>query len=89
MYHVLLTLKIAHPDQFHEGLHVTPHTFDVLVSKLGNNVIFQNNSHCPQMPVEEQVAITLFHFGHDGNTASLQGVANWAGTGKGTVLLVT
>jgi hypothetical protein len=41
------------------------------------------------MPVEEQVAITLYRFGHDSNAASIQGVANWAAVGKGTVLLVT
>ena len=89
MRHVLFALKTARPDQFREELRVTPHTFDVLISKLGDDIVFQNNSHCPQMPVEEQVAITLFRFGHDGNAASLQGVANWAGISKGTVLFVT
>jgi cytochrome b subunit of formate dehydrogenase len=41
------------------------------------------------MAVEEHLAITLYHFGHDGNVAGLQGVVNWAAVGKGTVLLVT
>jgi len=41
------------------------------------------------MPVEEQLAITLFHFGRDGNGSGLQDVANWAGVAKGTVSLVT
>lgn len=41
------------------------------------------------MPVEEQLAITLYRFGHDGNAASLQCVANWAGVSKGTVGVVT
>jgi hypothetical protein len=54
-----------------------------------NDSVFRNTSSKPQMPVEEQVAIALYHFGHDGNTASIQGVANWAAVGKGTVLLVT
>jgi hypothetical protein len=89
MCHVLFTLKSARPDQFCEELRVTPHTFDVLVNKLQYDIVFGNNSSCPQMPVEEQLAVTLFRFGHDGNAASLQGVANWAGLGKGTVLLVT
>jgi hypothetical protein len=89
MHHVILTLKSARPDQFREELRVTPRTFDVLVSKLRDDVVFCNHSYCPQMPVEEQVAITLFRFGHDGNAAGLQGVANWAGIGKGTALLVT
>ena len=39
--------------------------------------------------VEEQLAITLCHFGHDGNAASLQSIANWTAVWKGTVLLVT
>jgi hypothetical protein len=89
MHHVLFMLKSACSDQFHEELCVTPHTFDTLVTKLQYDAVFGNNSHCPQMPVEEQLAITLFHFGHDGNAAGLQGVANWAGVGKGTVVLVT
>ena len=89
MHHVLFTLKSAHPDQFREELHVTPRTFDILVNKLQYDMVFGNSSHHPQMPVEEQLAITLFCFGHDGNAANLQGVANWAAVGKGTVLLVT
>ncbi|KAH7902807.1 hypothetical protein BJ138DRAFT_1108223 [Hygrophoropsis aurantiaca] len=38
---------------------------------------------------EEQLAVTLYCFGHNGNGASLQQVANWAGMGKGIVHLVT
>ena len=41
------------------------------------------------MPVENQVAITLWQFRRFGNGATLQQVANWAGCGKGTVDLVT
>jgi hypothetical protein len=41
------------------------------------------------MPVESQLAIALFRFGHSGNAAGLQKVANWAGVGKGTVTVVT
>lgn len=51
--------------------------------------MFYNNSNNAQLPVETQLAIALYHFGHDGNAASLQDVANWAGVGKGTVLLCT
>ncbi|KAF8224448.1 hypothetical protein L208DRAFT_1511540 [Tricholoma matsutake] len=88
MHHVLFTLKSACPDQFHKEICVTPLTFDVLVTRLQNDIIFGNNSSHPQMSVEEQLAITLFRFSHDGNAASIQSVANWAGVGKGTVLLV-
>ena len=41
------------------------------------------------MPIEHQLAITLYHFGHFGNAASLDDVAKWSGYTKGTVLLVT
>jgi hypothetical protein len=51
--------------------------------------VFFNNSNQPQLPVEIQLAILLYRFGHDGNAASLQSVANWAGVGKGTVMLCT
>jgi hypothetical protein len=51
--------------------------------------VFFNDSNNPQLAVKDQLAITLYRFGHDGNAASLQGVANWAGVGKGTVTLCT
>jgi hypothetical protein len=41
------------------------------------------------MPIEEQLAITLCHFGHYGNAASTMKVALWVGVGYGTIKLVT
>ena len=41
------------------------------------------------MPVEQQLAIALYRFGHYGNAASTMKVALWAGVGFGTVPLVT
>ena len=41
------------------------------------------------MPVDEQLAIALFCFGHYGNAVSTLKVALWAGAGFGTVSLVT
>ena len=41
------------------------------------------------MPVEQQLAIALYRFGHYGNAASTMKVALWAGVGCGTVRLVT
>ncbi|KIL54975.1 hypothetical protein M378DRAFT_18370 [Amanita muscaria Koide BX008] len=89
MRHVLLEVKNPRPDKFREELRVSPCTFDMLVAAIENDPIFQNASNTAQMAVEEQLAITLYRFGHDGNAAGLQGVANWAAVGKGTVLLVT
>ena len=58
-------------------------------TELQNDSVFGNNSSKPQISVEEQLAIVLYWFGHDGNAASIKGVANWAVVGKGTILLVT
>ena len=41
------------------------------------------------MPIDQQIAIALYHFGHYGNAASTMKVALWAGVGFGTVSLVT
>ncbi len=89
LQHILLTLKTARPDHFRQELRVSPQTFDSIVSAIEKDPVFFNNSNNSQLPVEEQLAITLYRFGHDGNSASLQSVANWAGVGKGTVLLAT
>ncbi|KAJ7206870.1 hypothetical protein GGX14DRAFT_535427 [Mycena pura] len=77
-------LKNTRPD-----LRVSLFTFDQLVNKIANDPVFANNSFNAQMPVEDQLAISLYRFGHSGNAASLQKVANWAGVGKGTVTLAT
>lgn len=87
--HLLLTLKNARPDHFRQELRVSPKTFDSIVSAIEGDPVLFNHSQNPQMPIEEQLGITLYQFGHDGNAASLQSVANWAGVGKGTVLLAT
>ncbi|KAJ7473226.1 hypothetical protein FB451DRAFT_1248785 [Mycena latifolia] len=85
MRHVLTDVKDTRADLFREDLRVTPHTFDQLVNKIATDPVFTNESRNGQMPVEDQLAITLFRFGHSGNAAGLQKVANWAGVGKGTV----
>ncbi|RDX44581.1 hypothetical protein OH76DRAFT_1359516 [Lentinus brumalis] len=87
--HVLHVFKNARPDKFREQLRINPTTFDRLVARLASDPVFSNDSDTPQMPVEQQVAIALYRFGHYGNAASLESVANWAGCGKGTVDLVT
>lgn len=87
--HTLSVLKTQRPDLFRQQLRVWPSTFDRVVARIQNNSVFFNNSNNPQLPVETQLAIALYRFGHNGNAASLQDVANWAGVGKGTVLLCT
>jgi hypothetical protein len=89
MPHVLKILKVERPDHFREILRVTPYTFDKLREKIEDDPVFFNNSNNPQIPVEEQLAITLYRFGHDGNAASQASVGRWAGTGKGSPALHT
>lgn len=87
--HILTVLKTQRPDHFRQALRVSPATFDTIVAKIEGDSIFCNRSDQAQISVEEQLAVTLYRFGHDGNAASLQSVANWAGLGKGTITLVT
>ncbi|KDQ52057.1 hypothetical protein JAAARDRAFT_139205 [Jaapia argillacea MUCL 33604] len=89
LIHVLTVYKHSRPDHFRENLRVSPTTFDRVVSMIESDPIFSNNSQNAQIPVETQLAITLYRFGHYGNAAGLQQVANWAGVAKGTVELVT
>jgi hypothetical protein len=71
------------------ALHLSPNSFDWIVEQISDDPVFSNNSPNGQLPIDEQLAIALYRFGHDGNAASLQHIANWAGVGKGTVTLVT
>ena len=89
MPHVLKILKVERPDHFREILRVTPYTFDKLREKIEDDPVFFNNFNNPQIPIEEQLAITLYRFGHDGNTVSQASVGQWAGTRKGSPALHT
>src|SRR5258708_6871461 len=71
---------------FCQNLHVSPHTFNVLVSLIQDSPRFQNDSQNEQMPVPSQLAIALFHFGHFGSDASVDAVAQWAGCSAGAVI---
>ena len=81
--------KFNRPKIFQSYLHIDPACFDALVDVIKDDEVFQNNSNNPQMPVDEQLAIALFRFGHHGNAASTMKVALWAGVGFGTIPLVT
>ena len=83
--HILTTLKHERPDEFRADLHITPSTFDTLLDEISDDPIFTNNSNNPQLPVDIQLAITLYRFGHDSNSSGLQSTSKWAGVGKGTV----
>jgi hypothetical protein len=51
--------------------------------------IFSNNANVSQGPVSEQLAITMFQFGHYGNTPSVEAVVQWAGVSAGSVVNCT
>jgi hypothetical protein len=89
LYHVLIELKNQRPDKFREEIHLTPASFDALVAKIADDPVFSNNSNQPQLPVEVQLSIALYRFGHDRNASRLQSTANWAGVAEGTVHLCT
>ncbi|KAF8166165.1 hypothetical protein BJ912DRAFT_1003126 [Pholiota molesta] len=89
MREVLDVDKQEHPSEFRNFLRVNPTTFDKMVEQLSIHPVFQNNSPNGQMPIEDQLSIALYRFGHFGNAAGLRKVARWSGYGKGTVLLAT
>ncbi len=49
----------------------------------------KNRSNSQQFPVEIQLAIALFRFGHEGNAASVDAIAQWAGVSAGLVVKAT
>ncbi|PPQ74561.1 hypothetical protein CVT24_004353 [Panaeolus cyanescens] len=82
-------IKLHQPDVFRQDLRVSPNTFDALVQRLETDPVFSNSSSQDQMPVEHQVAIMLYRFGHSGNGVGLNKVARWSGYSKGTIVLAT
>ena len=88
--HLLLTdWKHTQPEIFCAHVHMTPKCFDLLLAALYTDPVFQRNSNLPQMPLDKQLAIALYCFGHYGNAISTSMVGLWAGIGFGTVHLVT
>ena len=86
---LLTNWKVNRPEIFQSYLRITPQCFDDLISTLQDDPIFHNDSNNQQTPVDKQVAIALYRFGHYGNAASQMKVALWAGVGYGTVSLFT
>jgi hypothetical protein len=86
---VLEDFKQGDPKRFRRNLRVSPDTFDSLLEMIHGHSVFINNSHYSQTPVSSQLAITLFRLGHDGNAASVESVAQWAGVSAGTVVNCT
>ena len=68
---VLTMLKHEWPHLFCPELRVSLPTFDALVAAIEDDPVFSNNSLNAQLAVEHQLAITLYRFGYNGNTASV------------------
>ncbi|KAJ7887973.1 hypothetical protein B0H13DRAFT_2533665 [Mycena leptocephala] len=62
--------KYERPAYFRSYLQINPDCFDALVTAITDDDVFHNNLNNVQMPVEEQLAIALYRFGHHGNSAS-------------------
>jgi hypothetical protein len=54
--------------------------------RIEGDSIFSMGSYVEQAPVEIQLAVSLYHFGHNGNTASIEGIAQWAGLSMGMIV---
>ena len=86
---VLYHFKQHDKTRFRRNLRIGPTTFDILCSQLLQHSVFTNRSYRNQLPIEFQVAIALYRFGHEGNGVSCESVAQWAGLSVGGVLKVT
>ncbi|KAG2335504.1 hypothetical protein BDR05DRAFT_1030502 [Suillus weaverae] len=86
---LLSAYKVSCPEFFRSYFRIYPACFDNLVAILAQDGVFYNNSSNPQMPVDRQLAIALYQFGHYGNAASTWKVALQFGVGFGTAILVT
>ncbi|KAH8797794.1 hypothetical protein DL96DRAFT_1448945, partial [Flagelloscypha sp. PMI_526] len=77
------------PKRFRQNLRVSPPTFDALLEKIRDDPIFASDGPHEQFPVEHQLAVALFRFGHSGNAASVESIAQWAGVSAGFVVKAT
>ncbi|EPS93115.1 hypothetical protein FOMPIDRAFT_58988 [Fomitopsis schrenkii] len=86
---VLNNYKHDRPEIFKSYVRMTPACFDDLVSTLRDHEVFQNHSNNPQLPIEQQLLIALYRFGHYGNAASTMKVALQFGVSYRMVHLAT
>jgi hypothetical protein len=86
---ILIDFKFHDPKRFRNNLRVSASTFDSLLEMIEKHPVFLNDANVPQGSVIKQLAIALFRFGHNGNAASVEAVAQWAGVSAGTVVNCT
>nr|GAT43430.1 predicted protein [Mycena chlorophos] len=76
--------------RFWRNLSVTPPTFDALLAHIQLHPVFiGGEGAASQTPVDQQLAIALYHFDHFGNAVSLESIAQSAGKLAGTVVNAT
>ena len=81
--------KTHDPKRFRHNLRVSASTFDSLLEMIETHPVFFNDTYASQSPVNIQLAVVMFWFGHNGNGASVEAVAQWAGVSAGTVVNCT
>ena len=86
---ILVNSKFHDPKCFRLNLRVSSSTFDCLLEMIEMHTIFFNDTNNSQGPVSKKLAITMFWFGHNGNAASADAVAQWAGVSAGTIVNCT
>ena len=86
---VLIDFKFHDPKCFWHNLQVSASTFDSLLEMIETHPVFFNDACTSQSPVNIQLAVAMFRFGHNGNEASVEAVAQWAGVSAGTVVNCT
>ncbi|KAF4614110.1 hypothetical protein D9613_008205 [Agrocybe pediades] len=75
----------AHHKRFLNMLRVSPKVFNTLLDLIQDHPVFQSTNNHPQVPVEQQLAVTLFRMGRYGNGASVEDIARIAGCSEGSV----
>ncbi|KAG2062625.1 hypothetical protein BDR04DRAFT_1040075, partial [Suillus decipiens] len=70
-------------------LHVSSEIFQVILNLIEDHPVFYNNSNNAQVPVQIQLAVTLYRMGQYGNGASIEDIAHFAGISEGAVVLYT
>jgi len=75
----------AHHYHFINMLRVSPLVFLTVLDLIEDYAVFKNDTNLGQMPVEQQLAVTLFQLGRYGNGASVEDIAHAAGCSEGSV----
>jgi hypothetical protein len=78
-YLVLVLYKEDDHKHFWQNLHINPE----------ENTVFASDGLQNQLPVNKQLVIIFFHFGHYRNAVSVEAIAQWAGVSAGMVINVT